>query len=87
MKAPETAGTAPPRPEIPIWEGRDILVSREVIEVGPNGEKVDVMTFRGSFERDVKDFTERDTEMKKAVDRRGRRYRRDVMNERFYPQA
>ena len=31
----------------------DTLVSREVIEVGPNGEKVDVMTFRGSFERDV----------------------------------
>src|SRR6266404_3496179 len=33
--------------QIPIWEGTDTLVSREVIEVGLNGEKVDVMTFRG----------------------------------------
>jgi hypothetical protein len=27
------------------------MVSREVVEVGASGEKVDVMTFRGSFER------------------------------------
>ena len=51
---------------IPRWEGHDTLVSREVIEVGPNGEKVDVMTFRGSFERDVKNFAEQDPEMKTA---------------------
>src|SRR6185437_10656641 len=45
----------------------DSLVSREVIEVGPNGEKVDLMTFRGSFEREVKEFVDADAEMKSAV--------------------
>ena len=40
----------------------------EVIEVGPNGEKVDVMTFRGSFERDVTEFAEEDRNMKAAID-------------------
>src|SRR5262249_38271788 len=35
--------------EIPVWEGHDTMVSREVVVVGPDGEKVDVMTFRGSF--------------------------------------
>ena len=34
---------APEQPrEIPVWEGTDTLTSREVIEVGPEGEKVDV---------------------------------------------
>jgi type I restriction enzyme R subunit len=74
----------PPRPEIPTWEGRDIMVSREVIEVGPNGEKVDIMTFRGSFERDVNDFTERDTEMKTAVADEDDDAVETIMNERFY---
>jgi len=76
-------GPQPPR-EIPIWEGTDTLVSREVIEVGPNGEKVDVMTFRGSFERDVKDFAERDPEMKTAVADEDDDAVETIMNERFY---
>jgi len=50
-----------------VWEGTDILTSREVIEVGPEGEKVDVMTFRGSFERDVKEFAEADADMGAAI--------------------
>lgn len=75
----------PPLPrEIPVWEGTDTLVSREVIEVGPNGEKVDVMTFRGSFERDVKDFAERDAEMKTAVADEDDDAVETIMNERFY---
>jgi type I restriction enzyme, R subunit len=53
--------------EIPVWEGHDIVVSREVVEVGEGGEKVDVMTFRGSFERDVKEFASNDPEMKTAI--------------------
>ena len=36
--------------------------------VGPNGEKVDVMTFRGSFERDMKEFVEQDPDLKAAVE-------------------
>lgn len=74
----------PPSHEIPVWEGRDVLVSREVIEVGPEGEKVDVMTFRGSFERDVKDFTDQDIEMKAAVEEEDDDTVEIIVNERFF---
>jgi type I restriction enzyme R subunit len=74
----------PPSREIPVWEGIDVLKSREVIEVGPDGEKVDVMTFRGSFEHDVRDFTERDAEMKKAVEEEDDDTVEIVVNERFF---
>jgi len=73
-----------PSREIPVWEGVDVLKSREVIEVGPDGEKVDVMTFRGSFEHDVRDFTERDAEMKKAVEEEDDDTVEIVVNERFF---
>jgi type I restriction enzyme R subunit len=73
-----------PSHEIPVWEGRDIMVSREVIEVGPDGEKVDVMTFRGSFERDVKDFTGQDMEMKTAVEEEDDDTVEIIVNERFF---
>jgi type I restriction enzyme R subunit len=76
--------TPPPPREIPVWEGIDTVISREVIEVGPNGEKVDIMTFRGSFERDVKDFAERDPEMKTAVADEDDDAVETIMNERFY---
>ncbi len=56
------------RPGIPIWEGVDTMVSQEVRIVGPNGEKIDVMTFRGSYERDIKEFVEQTTELKAAVE-------------------
>jgi type I restriction enzyme R subunit len=45
-EGPAPGGPSVPR-GIPTWEGRDTVASKEVIEVGPNGEKVDVMTFRG----------------------------------------
>jgi type I restriction enzyme R subunit len=77
-------GGEPPLREIPVWEGVDVLESREVIEVGPDGEKVDVMTFRGSFERDVRDFTEQDAEMKKAVEEEDDDTVEIVVNERFF---
>ena len=73
-----------PSHEIPVWEGRDVMVSREVIEVGPDGEKVDVMTFRGSFERDVKNFTEQDMEMETAVEEEDDDTVEIIVNERFF---
>jgi type I restriction enzyme R subunit len=72
--------------EIPVWEGTDVLASREVIEVGPEGEKVDVMTFRGSFERDVRDFAEKDADMQAAVADEDDDAVETLMNERFYHQ-
>jgi type I restriction enzyme R subunit len=69
---------------IPIWEGHDTVVSREVVEVGEHGEKVDVMTFRGTFERDVKEFTENDPDMRLAVADEDDDAVETLMNERFY---
>lgn len=67
-----TGEPAPPpmaqSPEIPIWTGRDLVASEEVRIVGPNGEKVDVMTFRGSFERDITELAKKDPEFKEAVE-------------------
>ena len=80
----EAGGQKSQAREIPTWEGHDTLVSREVVEVGPNGEKVDVMTFRGSFERDVKEFAENDAEMKAAVADEDDDAVETIMNERFY---
>ena len=74
---------APPR-EIPTWEGHDTMVSREVVEVGASGEKVDVMTFRGSFERDVKEFAEKDEALKSAIADEDDDAVETIMNERFY---
>lgn len=84
---PPTPPPPPPGPRvIPTWEGHDTLVTSEVIEVGPGGEKVDVMTFRGSFERDVKKFAEQDPEMKTAVADEDDDAVETIMNERFYHQ-
>jgi len=76
-------GPQPPR-EIPTWEGKDELVTREVVEVGPDGEKVDLMTFRGSYENDLKDFTKRTPEFREAVDAEDDDTVEVIMNERFY---
>ncbi len=78
----------PPPPEppriIPVWEGKDEIVTREVIEVGPEGEKVDVMTFRGFYERDLKDFAAKTPEFKAAVEEEDDDRVEVLMNERFY---
>jgi type I restriction enzyme R subunit len=77
-------GTPPPRPGIPVWEGRDVVVSEEVRIIGPEGEKVDVMTFRGSFERDVREFTARDSDFREAVDEQDDDAVETILQERFF---
>jgi type I restriction enzyme R subunit len=72
--------------QIPVWEGTDQIVSQEVRIVGPNGEKVDVMTFRGAFERDLKDFAETHPELKTAVDIEDDDAIEIIMQEHFYHQ-
>lgn len=72
------------RREIPVWEGTDRIVSQEVRIVGPNGEKVDVMTFRGSFERDLKEFAEADADLKEAVEAEDDDSIETILQERFY---
>ncbi len=76
--------TKEPRRDVPIWEGRDRIVSQEVRIVGPNGEKVDVMTFRGSFERDLKEFAETDPDLNDAVAAEDDDTIETIVQERFY---
>lgn len=72
------------RREIPVWEGTDRIVSHEIRIVGPNGEKVDVMTFRGSFERDLKEFAEADPDLNGAVESEDDDAIETILQERFY---
>ncbi len=72
------------RREIPVWEGTDRIVSQEVRIVSANGEKVDVMTFRGSFERDVKEFAEADPDLQGAVEAEDDDAIETILQERFY---
>ncbi|MEK7717549.1 MAG: DEAD/DEAH box helicase family protein, partial [Pseudomonadota bacterium] len=76
----------PPKPprEIPTWEGIDTFVSQEVRIVGPNGEKVDIMTFRGGYERDIKEFVEKTPALKAAVEAEDDDIIETIVNERFY---
>lgn len=71
-------------PAIPVWEGRDAIISEEVRIVGPNGEKVDVMTFRGSFERDLREFNQKDSEFHEAVEDEDDDKIETILGERFF---
>jgi hypothetical protein len=76
--------SAPTAPSIPVWEGRDLIISEEVRIVGPDGEKVDVMTFRGSFERDHREFNKKDSEFHEAVEEEDDDKIETIMGERFF---
>jgi hypothetical protein len=81
---PESASRDKPLRRIPTWEGIDTLVSLEVRIVGPNGEKVDIMTFRGGYERDIKEFVEKTPALKAAVEAEDDDVIETILNERFY---
>jgi type I restriction enzyme, R subunit len=72
------------KPPIPTWTGRDLVASEEVRIIGPNGEKVDVMTFRGSFERDVAEFAKKDSHFKDAVEDEDDDAIETILQERFF---
>jgi type I restriction enzyme R subunit len=79
----EPGPPSPPR-IIPTWEGVDTLVSREITIVGPDGEKVDVMTFRGGYERDIREFVEKTPDLKAAVEAEDDDAVETIVNEQFY---
>ncbi len=74
------------KPEIPVWQGIDTVVSKEIYVVGPDGEKVDVMTFRGAFERDLKDFAQKTPEFVEAVENEDDDSVEIILNEQFFHQ-
>ena len=82
-ESPEYTGSQPPR-EIPVWTGIDTLESQEVRIVGPDGEKVDVMTFRGGYERDIKLFVDKTPELKNAIEEEDDDAIETIVNEKFY---
>ena len=81
---PELPRGEKPQRVVPIWEGIDTLVSLEVRIVGPNGEKVDVMTFRGGYERDIREFVAQTPALKEAVEAEDDDAIETILNERFY---
>ena len=72
------------KPDIPVWQGKDTVVSKEIYVVGPDGEKVDVMTFRGAFERDLKDFAKTNPEFVQAVESEDDDSVETILNEQFF---
>lgn len=76
--------SAPQRRDIPVWEGIDRIVTREIRVVGPTGEKVDVMSFRGTFERDLRDFAETSPELQRAVGEEDDDLVETIMEEQFF---
>ena len=72
------------RREIPVWLGSDRMVTQDVRIVGPEGEKVDAISFRGSFERDVSEFLLVDAELSEAVQNEDDDIVESVIQERFY---
>jgi type I restriction enzyme R subunit len=80
----EAADAAPPGRNIPTWEGVDTLVSREITVVGPDGQKVDLMTFRGGYEKDIREFVAATPEMRTAVEAEDDDAVETLVNERFY---
>lgn len=78
------AGDGPLPRDIPIWEGHDELVKQEIRIVGPDGEKVDVMTFRGSYEKDLKEFVQKNADFKDAIESEDDDAIETIMNEQFY---
>ncbi|KXK11793.1 MAG: type I site-specific deoxyribonuclease [Chloroflexi bacterium OLB14] len=72
------------KPEIPVWQGKDTVISKEIYVVGPDGEKVDVMTYRGAFERDLKDFAQKTSDFQQAVESEDDDTVETILNERFF---
>lgn len=72
-----------PEREIPVWEGVDKMLTQEIRIVGPDGEKVDVMTFRGSFEKDIKSFADENPDLAEAVANEDDDAVETILQERF----
>ena len=68
---------------VPVWEGTDIIVSEENHVVGPEGEKVDVMTYRGRFEKELTQFAEESPDFMAAVEDEDDDAIEEILNERF----
>lgn len=69
--------------KVPVWEGVDKMLTQEIRIIGPDGEKVDVMTFRGSFEKDIKTFAGENADLAEAVANEDDDAVETILRERF----
>ena len=76
-------GDDPPKPGIPIWEGEDYVVDENQIIVGPEGEKIDVMTYRARFEDSIKNLIDIDPELREATDEEDFEKIEEILNRDF----
>ena len=67
-----------------MWEGVTPSSFEEVRIVGPNGEKVDVMTFRGFVRARYADSPQSDPDFKQAVEAEDDDAVETILNERFF---
>jgi len=68
---------------IPIWTGTDIIISEANHIVGAEGEKVDVMTYRGMFEKELSDFAASSPDLQAAVLEEDDDTIEEILNEQF----
>ena len=65
-------GTTPPPPpppaEIKLYEGADEMAFTEMIEVGPEGEKVDRLVYISKWEKAIKAIVEENPDIAKKID-------------------
>lgn len=80
---PDDTGTDTGTKVIPVWTGMDIIISEENHIVGPEGEKVDVMTYRGRFEKELSVFAQSSPDLLTAVDEEDDDTIEEILNERF----
>ena len=62
-------------------------MSEEDHIVGPEGEKVDVMTYRGRFEKELSEFVKATPDFKAAIDDEDDDRIEEILNERFLNKA
>lgn len=78
----------PPLPDesdtVPIYEGIDSVVSEDFKVIGPEGEKVDIFTFRGAFEHDIRVFAKQNPEFQEAVDKEDDEKIEEILEEMFF---
>ena len=66
-----------------MWTGTDIIVSEEDHVVGPEGEKVDAMTYRGRFEKELSEFAQSSPDLLAAIEEEDDDVIEEILNERF----
>jgi type I site-specific restriction endonuclease len=72
---------------LPIWKGIDLVVDKELVEVGSKGQKVDYMTFRGEFEKELHTINRSNDDFKKAINEENLERIDEIIKEEIFDKA